>query len=199
MTVRLQSMIAVMLVGGGIAACSDATSPNRGAARGAAAFSGVSSGGVNAGTGADTGVVASGGGGGGGGSTSTATGGGGGGGGGSTSKASTACGTFGPVTWHYIGVYTTRTGIGFTGSVTNCGSSSASFEVDVQDTNPDPACVVQVPHFIGAHNTGAGAVLDFTANSTLVPCTGVTHDFVLTLIDDKTGTAVATTTASAFY
>ena len=198
MSVRLQSMIALMLVGGGIAACSDATGPTRVAARSAAAFSGVNSGGASAGTGVDTGVVAGGGGGGGGGSTSTATGGAAG-GGGSTSKVSTACGTFGPVTWHYIGVYTTRTGIGFSGSVTNCGSSSASFEVDVQDTNPDPACVVQVPHFIGAHNTGAGAVLGFTANSTLVPCTGVTHDFVLTLIDDKTGTPLATTTASAFY
>jgi hypothetical protein len=196
MSVRLQSMIAVLLVGGGIAACSDATSPTRVAARSVAAFSGVNSGGVNAGTGVDTGVVAAGGGTGGS-STGTATGGGT--GGSSTSKVSTACGTFGPVTWHYIGVYTTRTGIGFSGSVTNCGSSSASFEVDVQDTNPDPTCVVQVPHFIGAHNTGAGAVLAFTANSTLVPCTGITHDFVLTLIDDKTGTAVATTTASAFY
>ena len=117
-----------------------------------------------------------------------------GGGGGSAS----ACGTLSSIQSYNIVVYTTRTGIGFTGNATNCGTRREAFEVDAVDQDPDPSCTVDMPHFIAQKNTDPGVTITWQANSTLVPCQGKLHTFVLTLWDTKTATVLATTTASAF-
>jgi hypothetical protein len=125
------------------------------------------------------------------------TGGGGGGGGGGSSSGS--CGVLSSsISTYNIVVYTTRIGIGFSGTATNCGSHNEAFEVVATDVNPDLACRVNVPHFIAAKNTAPGAVTTWGANSTLVPCMNTTHTFTLTLIDTKTGQALDSTTVSAF-
>ena len=109
------------------------------------------------------------------------------------------CGAFSSQIQAYsIVVYTTRTGIGFTGTATNCGSRKVSFEVVVQDLDPDPACTVEFPHFIAQSNTDPGMTVTWQANSTLVPCQGKMHDIVLTLWDTRTNTKLAERTASAF-
>lgn len=133
-------------------------------------------------------------------STSTVSGGGGGGGtGGGGGSTSTSCGTLSTNIYTYnIVVYTTRIGIGFGGTATNCGSRNEAFEVVVNDQNTDPICHVDVPHFIAAKNTSPGASVSWAANSTLVNCMNTTHTFDLTLYDTKTGQALATTTVSAF-
>lgn len=119
--------------------------------------------------------------------------------GGGGGSAAVACGTLSATIQTYdIVVYTTRIGIGFSGTATNCGGKKAAFEVDVVDTDPDPSCTVDVPHFIAAKNTDPGATVVWSANSTLVPCMGRTHHFVLTLWDTKTRTKLATAAASAF-
>ena len=151
-------------------ACSDATAPTSSDRAPVLAFSG----GVN---------------------DSSATSGGGGGGGGGTYQS---CGTLSNVQAYNITVYTTRTGIGFTGTATNCGTRREAFEVDAVDLNPDPFCAVDMPHFIAPRNTDPGASVIWQANSTLVNCQGVMHNFQLTLWDTKSGQVLATTTASAF-
>jgi hypothetical protein len=127
-----------------------------------------------------------------------ATGGAGGGGGGGGSSSG-SCGVLSSsISTYNIVVYTTRIGIGFSGTATNCGTHNEAFEVVVTDVNPDIACRVNVPHFIAAKNTAPGAVTSWGANSTLVPCMNTTHTFTLTLIDTKTGQALDSTTVSAF-
>lgn len=125
----------------------------------------------------------------------SATGGGGGGGGGGTYQS---CGTLSNVQSYNIVVYTTRTGIGFSGTATNCGTRRAAFEVEAVDTNTDPYCAVDMPHYIAPRYTDPGALVTWQVNSTLVNCQGELHTFVLKLWDSKTGQVVATTTASAY-
>ena len=121
---------------------------------------------------------------------------GGGGGGGSSSGS---CGTLSAnISTYNIVVYTTRTGIGFSGSAYNCGTRNEAFEVDVVDTETNPACAVNVPHFIAAKNTAPGASQFWSANSTLVPCQNRTHTFNLRLWDTKNGQTLDTKTVSAF-
>jgi hypothetical protein len=129
--------------------------------------------------------------------TSATSGGGGGGGGGGGVYAS--CGVLSAtISTYNIVVYTTRIGIGFSGSAYNCGSKNAAFEVDVVDVETDPFCHVDVPHFIAAKNTSPAATVYWSANSTLVNCQNRTHTFNLYLIDTKTGQTVDTKTVSAF-
>ncbi len=121
---------------------------------------------------------------------------GGGGGGGSVAMS---CGTLSSnINTYNIVVYTTRIGIGFNGSATNCSTRNEAFEVVVNDVNPDPVCHVNVPHFLAAKNTAPGETVNWNANSTLVNCLRTTHTFTLTLVDTKTGQSLATTTVSAF-
>ena len=165
---------ALALAAAFVSACSDATAPQPAAGRTPTTI--AFSGGTN--------------------DSSTTSGGGVGGGGGGTYQS---CGILSADIQSYnIVVYTTRTGIGFSGTATNCGTRKEAFEVDVVDTNTDPACVVDVPHFIAPRNTDPGVSTTWQANSTLVPCQGVMHSFELTLWDTKTGQKLATTTASAF-
>jgi hypothetical protein len=159
-----------------LAACSDATAPQT-----LTPTAPRLSGGSSSGTGVDT--------------TS-----GGGGGGGSTSGSDyVACGKLSATIQSYnIVVYTTRTGIGFSGTATNCGARKEAFEIDAIDTDPDPACTVDVPHFIAPKNTDPGMTITWQANSTLVPCQGKLHTFNLRLWDTRTGQTLDTATASAF-
>ncbi|HEV7993895.1 MAG TPA: hypothetical protein VGP25_18855 [Gemmatimonadaceae bacterium] len=178
---RSRTILSVLALVGSLTACADVTNPSSRVAPSTPSFSGGSSGGGGGGT--DSSLVSGGGGGGGGGGGSTVT----------------ACGTLSAdIQTYNIVVYTTRIGIGFSGALTNCGSKNAAFEVDVVDTTTDPACFVDVPHFIAARNTAPGATTYWSANSTLVNCMNTTHTFKITLIDTKTGQALATTTASAF-
>lgn len=173
---RLLTLVALSSV---LTACNDVTSPASSPTRSLAATPRLSGGT------ADTSVAGGSGGGGGGG-----------GGGGSTAAA---CGTLSAnVQTYNIVVYTTRIGIGFSGTATNCGSRNEALEVVVVDVNPNPVCNVNVPHFVAARNSAPGESVYWSANSTLVNCMGTTHNFVLTLIDTRTGQKLATTTASAF-
>jgi hypothetical protein len=95
-------------------------------------------------------------------------------------------------------MFTTRIGIGFSGSLYNCSTKREAFQVDVVDVNPDPYCAVNVPHFIAAKNTAPGMTQYWSANSTLVNCMNTTHTFTVTLRDTNSGTVLATTTVSAF-
>lgn len=157
------------------AACSDATAPQS-----LTPTTARLSGGTSSGSGVDT--------------TS-----GGGGGGGSTSGSSyTGCGVLSNIRSTDIVVYTTRSGIGITGNATNCGARKEAFEVDVTDLDPDPACTIDLPHFIAPKNTDPGLTITWQANSTLVPCQGKTHYFSLRLWDTRTGETLDTGTASAF-
>ena len=167
---RATSVFAVLAIVATVSACSDVTSPTSVAAPASARFSG---------SGIDN------------------TPGGGGGGGGGGGQVATACGTL-SVQTYYVSVYTTRTGIGFYGSATNCGSARESFAVDVVDDNTNPACSVNVPRFIAARNTAPGLATPWSAASTLVNCPRTIHTFSLTLRDTQTNTVLATTTASAF-
>ena len=176
MTPRSSLLPALAALACTLAACGDATSPRSQTTAALPQFGRVSTG-----SGVDT----------------SATGGGGGGGGGGSTSA--ACGTLAASVQTYnIVVYTTRIGIGFGGTATNCGSRNEALEVDVVDVNPNPACVVNVPHFIAARNTAPGASVSWSANSTLVNCMNTTHNFVLYLRESNTGQVLATTTASAF-
>ena len=154
-----------------LVACSESTAPTRSAAPSNAQFGK---------TGVDT-TLAAGGGGGGGGSSTPACG-----------QLSTA------ISSYNIVVYTTRIGIGVSGTAVNCGSRNVSFEVDVTDQNTDPVCAVNMPHVIASRNTGAGATWFWAANSTLVNCRGQTHTFDVRLWDTKTGQTLGTSTVSAF-
>lgn len=157
-------------------ACSDVTSPTRTAAPASPSFSG---GPVVGGAG---GPAA-------------------GGSGGSSQVSKVAppgCGTFTTETF-FIGVYTTRTGIGFGGWATNCGTSRETLEVSVVDNNTDPACTVNVPHSLAARATSAGAATPWRANSTLVNCQNTLHTFTLTLRDTQTNQDLATTTTTSFF
>jgi hypothetical protein len=182
-----------------LAACSESSSPTSALSPASVARSGgVNSGGVNAGGGTSTGGTTTGG-------TSTGgtnpdttgvqvSGSGLGGGG-----AYTSCGTLSTNIQAYnITVYTTRVGIGLSGSAYNCGTRKEAFEVDVVDTETDPACAVDMPHFIAAKNTDPGLTTYWSVNSTLVNCQGRTHTFNVRLWDTKTGQTLATGTASAF-
>lgn len=182
----LVALCAAMLVA---TACADTTAPTHIAPSRAPVLSGGSATGGGSLGGGTTSA-------GGGSGTSSSTGGGGGSGGGGSSSAS--CGIIGHVTAGWVVVYTTRLGIGFDGTITNCGTNGTSYQMDVVDATTDPACTVQVPHFVAAHNAGAGSTIAFSATSTLVPCTGIMHYFVLTLRDANSGAALATTTSSAF-
>jgi hypothetical protein len=168
---RSRITIGVLALAALTTACSDATSPTPTDRAPTLSFSG----GIN--------------------DSSTTSGGGGGGGGGGTYQA---CGTLSNIQSTDIVVYTTRTGIGITGTATNCGTRREAFEVDAVDTNPDPYCAVDMPHYIAPRYTDPGASVTWQANSTLVNCQGQLHTFVLTLWDTKTGQVLATTTASAF-
>ena len=129
----------------------------------------------------------------------TLAGGGGGGGGGGSNQTQTACGILSTtVRTTNIIVYTTRIGIGFSGSLTNCGSRKESFQVDVVDINTNPACIVNVPHFIALRNTDPAMTTPWQANSTLVNCMNTTHTFTVTLRDLNSSSVLATTTVSAF-
>jgi hypothetical protein len=99
---------------------------------------------------------------------------------------------------HTVVVYTTRTGIGFDGVATNCSQVRETFEVDVTDTNPDPACAVVVPHYTSLRPTQPGNSVPWSASSTLVNCQGTTHNFNVQLLDSATGTLLDTQTVS-FY
>jgi hypothetical protein len=124
---------------------------------------------------------------------------GGGGGGGGGGGVATPCGTLSTaINTVFIQVYTTRIGIGVNGSTTNCGSRNLAFEVDVTDQNTDPACAVNMPHFIAPKNTAPGATTNWVVNSTLVRCINQVHTFDVRLWDTKTGETLATTTVSAF-
>jgi hypothetical protein len=142
--------------------------------------------------GTDTGSVASGGGGSGGGS-------GGGGGGGSGGGSVTPCGTLSTaISTYNIVVYTTRIGIGVSGTAYNCGTRKVAFEVDVVDQNTDPACAVDMPHFIAPKYTDPGMSTFWQVNSTLVRCMNQLHTFDVRLWDTRTGETLATSTVSAF-
>ena len=174
MTSRTTSFLAALAVTAMLAACSDASNPTSIATSATARFSG---------SGIDTTLSGAGGG-----TTS---------GGGSTTPLS--CGTLSTTVQTYnIVVYTTRIGIGFSGSATNCGTRKEAFQVDVTDVSTDPFCSVSVPHFIAARNTDPGMVTFWNSNSTLVNCLNTTHTFDVTLRDTKTNTVLATTTVSAF-
>jgi hypothetical protein len=179
------SLVLCLVAAVAVAACSDsATSPS---SRLAGPSPALHSGGSTSGTGIDTSASSGGGGGGGGG----------GGSGGGSSNAS--CGTLSNIqTQNNIVVYTTRTGIGISGSAYNCGSHNESFEVDFIDNNPDPYCAVSLPHFVAAKNTSPGVYQYWSATSTLVNCQGQTHTFTLVLWDTRTGQQLDTTTASVF-
>jgi hypothetical protein len=172
MFTRSNSLIALVALSALLAACNDVTSPTPINVTARPSFKSSSN---------DSSLVSGGGGGGGGGS------------------AAATCGILSTTVQTYnIVVYTTRIGIGFSGQATNCGSKKAAFEVDVVDTDPNPACTVDVPHFIAAKNTDPGASVTWAANSTLVPCQNKTHTFNLRLWDTKTGQTLATSTVSAF-
>ena len=159
-----------------VSACSDVTSPTRVATPASPSFSGGPAAGGAGGSAA-----------------------GGAGGSGQVSRVSPpACGTFTTTTF-FIGVYTTRTGIGFGGWATNCGTSRETLEVSVVDDNPDPACAVNVPHSLAARATSAGAATAWRANSTLVNCRNTLHTFTLTLRDTQTNQNLATTKTSFFF
>ena len=176
-----RSLLSLVALSGVLSACADVTSPTHTLAA-LPQFSGSAT---------DPSLGGSSGGGGGGGGTGGGTGGGG--------STAVVCGVLSATVQTYnIVVYTTRIGIGFSGTATNCGSRAEAFQVDVVDTNPDAVCNVSVPHFIAARNTSAGTMQPWSANSTLVNCLHTTHNFVLTLRDTRTGQVLATTTASAF-
>ena len=178
MTSHTRLLLAFAALSCTVAACGDVTSPASQATVALPQFGRV-------GSGVDTSVVVGGG-----------SGGGGGGGGGSTAAS---CGVLSATVQTYnIVVYTTRIGIGFSGTAVNCGSRNEALEVDVVDVNTDPVCAVNVPHFIAPRNSAPGESISWSANSTLVNCMNTTHTFVLTLVDTKTGQKLATTTASAF-
>ena len=131
--------------------------------------------------------------------TTLQVGGAGGGGGGGGGQAAGSCGTLSAnITTYKIFVYTTRIGIGFSGTATNCGARNVAFEVVVTDVNPNVACRVAVPHFLAARNTAPGVAVNWNANSTLVNCMNTTHTFRLTLVDTNTGQTLDTQTVSAF-
>ncbi len=139
--------------------------------------------------------------GGGGSDTSTTSGGGqtGGGQNGGSGGTYVSCGILSAnIQTYNIVVYTTRIGIGFSGTATNCGTKNESFEVTVMDIETDPVCHVDVPHFIAAKNASPGEVQSWSANSTLVNCQSRTHTFNLTLIDTRTNQVLATKQVSAF-
>lgn len=166
------SRTAMLAVAFTLVACSESTAPTRAASPTVAQF-------------AKTGV-----------DTTLASGGGGGGGGGSSAPA---CGVLSTAISSYnIVVYTTRIGIGVSGTAVNCGTRNVSFEVDVTDQNTDPACSVSMPHVIAPRNTGAGATWFWAVNSTLVNCQGQMHTFDVRLWDTKTGQTLGTSTVSAF-
>ena len=174
MSSRAIAVLSALALAATVTACSDVTSPTSGAAPSSPRFSG--------------GPVASSG-------SGPATGG----SGGQSSKVTPpGCGTFTTQTF-FIGVYTTRTGIGFGGSATNCGTSRESLEVSVVDDNTDPVCSVNVPHSLAARPTSAGASTVWRANSTLVRCQNTMHTFTLTLRDTQTNTDLATSTTSFFF
>ena len=159
-----------------LVACSESTAPTNTAPQSVAQF---------AKSGIDTSQVAGGG-----------SGGGGAGGGG---NATPACGTLATaISTYNIVVYTTRIGIGVSGTAVNCGARKVAFEVDVTDQNTDAACVVDMPHYIAAKNTDPGLSAFWQVNSTLVRCMNQTHTFDVRLWDTKTGQTLATTTVSAF-
>ena len=113
--------------------------------------------------------------------------------------AAVSCGTLSAnISTYNIVVYTTRIGIGFSGTATNCGTRNEAFEVDVNDVIATGTCHVDVPHFIAPKNSAPGETVSWNANSTLVNCMNTTHTFILTLVDTKTGQALATKTVSAF-
>jgi hypothetical protein len=129
----------------------------------------------------------------------SAGGGGGSGGGGGGGSAAVPCGTLSTsISTYNIVVYTTRIGIGVSGTATNCGTRKVAFEVDVVDQTTDPACAVDMPHFIAAKNTDPGVTTPWAVNSTLVRCQNQTHTFDVRLWDTKTGRTLDTTTLSAF-
>jgi hypothetical protein len=110
-----------------------------------------------------------------------------------------SCGTLANIqTQNNIVVYTTRTGIGISGSAYNCSSHNESFEVDFVDNNPDPYCQVALPHFVAAKNTSPGVSQYWSATSTLVNCQSQMHTFTLILRDTRTGQQLDTQTASVF-
>lgn len=120
-------------------------------------------------------------------------------GGGGGNVATAACGTLSTTVQTFnIIVYTTRIGIGFSGSATNCGTRREAFQVDVVDVSTNPSCIVSVPHFIAPKITDPGMVTFWNAASTLINCRNTTHTFDITLRDTKTNTVLATTTVSAF-
>ena len=177
MSYRATSVLAALALAVLVTACSDVTSPTTNAAPSGPFFSG--------------GLVAGGAGG-------PAAGGTAGSGGQGSKTAPPGCGTFTTETF-FIGVYTSRTGIGFGGWATNCGTARETLEVTVADDNTDPVCSVNVPHSIAARPTSAGASTLWRANSTLVNCQNTLHTFTLTLRDTQTNTDLATTTASVFF
>jgi len=183
---RSRLVLSALVLAGALTACSDVTAPTAARSASAPAFSGGSSTGGGSlgggGTLSDTSVVS-----------------GSGGGGGGSSATYTSCGTLSTnIQAINIFVYTTRIGLGFTGTATNCGSRNEALEVDVTDQNTDPACVVNVPHFIAQKNTGPGDTIAWQANSTLIYCPNTLHTFDVRLYDTKTGQLLTTTTASAF-
>ena len=169
-------VLGVLALAGALTACSDVTAPAAARSPAVASFSGGSS--TGSGTLSDGSLL------------------GGGGGGGSVALS---CGTLSAnVQTYNIVVYTTRIGIGFSGTATNCGTRNEALEVDVVDQNSDPVCAVNVPHFIAARNSAPAESITWSANSTLVNCMNTTHTFDLRLWDTKTGQTLATTTVSAF-
>jgi len=181
------SLVLCIVAAFAVAACSEsATSPSH-------QITGLGpalhSGGTTSGSGIDTSTTSGGGGGGGGGGPGVAGGG----------SSNTSCGTLSNIqTQNNIVVYTTRTGIGITGSAYNCGSHNESFEVDFIDNNTDPYCAVSLPHFVAAKNTNPGVYQYWSATSTLVNCQGQMHTFTLILTDTRTGQQLDTATASVF-
>lgn len=174
MAIRTSALLLTCALTAVVSACSDTSSPTA-AAPATARFSG---------SGIDTTPL-------GGGQVS------GGGGGGTT--ASGACGVLSAnINAYNIVVYTTRIGIGFSGSATNCGARKEAFQVDIVDQETNPACVVNVPHFIAAKNTDPLGVTFWNAGSTLVNCMNTTHTFDVILRDTKTNSVLATSTVSAF-
>lgn len=108
------------------------------------------------------------------------------------------CGTLSPTQTYQIVVYTTRTGIGFNGTITNCasGGGRVTYDVSVVDTNPNVACQVQVPHYTSLQGIQPGSSAFWSASSTLIPCPGTNHTFAVTLTSGTT--VLATQTVSAF-
>jgi hypothetical protein len=143
--------------------------------------------------GTDTGSVSSGGG------TSSGGGGTSSGGGGGGGSSATPCGTLSTaISTYNIVVYTTRIGIGVSGTAYNCGTRKVAFEVDVVDQNPDPFCAVDMPHFIAPKYTDPGMSVLWQVNSTLVNCQNQLHTFNVRLWDTRTGETLGTSTVSAF-